>query len=293
LLKGKTILITGGSGSFGSAFAEYILKNDPPKKLIIFSRDWLKHDNLKDKLKSLEQETYLGNTDKVRYLIGDIRYRERLERAFKGVDIVVHAAALKEITSCEFNPAECMLTNIVGTQNVVDAAIDCGVEKVILISTDKAVAPINTYGKSKAFAESLILQGNNYSPNKTKFSVCRYGNVIGSNGSVIPLFKKLIAESATELPLTDPLMTRFFFKMENAVKFVLESLEKMKGEEIFIPKIPSARIVDLIEAFEMPYKVIGIRKNEKLHEVLDEGYDSCSNEEFLTIEQLKEIINEF
>lgn len=284
LLKDKTILITGGSGSFGSAFTKHILENDTPKKIIILSRGWLAQQELRDKLNDPNEV--------IRWLIGDVRDLDRLRRAFEGVDYIIHAGASKEIVSCEFNPRECMLTNIIGSQNVIDAAIDCKVKKVILISTDKAVEPINTYGKSKAFAESLFVQGNNYSPGKTKFSVCRYGNVLHSNGSVIPLFKKLVAEGATELPLTDKSMTRFFFRMQDAIEFVLDSLEKMKGGEIFIPKMPSARIVDLIKAFGLPYREIGLRPNEKLHEVLAEGYDSCSNEEFLSVDQLKEIIND-
>jgi UDP-N-acetylglucosamine 4,6-dehydratase len=291
LLQGKTLLITGGTGSLGSALSEYLLKNDPPKKLIIFSRDWLKQEALKDKLSKYGKEVYLENTETVRYFLGDVRDKDRLKRAFEGVDIIVHAAALKDIVSCEYNPRECMLTNVVGTQNVVDAAIDCGVGKVLLISTDKAFAPINVYGKSKSMAEDLIIQGNNYSANhKTKMSVCRYGNVIGSNGSVVPLFKKLIANGVTELPLTDIRMTRFWFPMQSAIEFVLDSINKMQGGEIFIPQIPSIRIIDLIEVFGMPYKIIGLRGKEKIHEAMDDTYDSGSNPIFLSVDEIKESI---
>ena len=283
MLKGKTILITGGSGSLGSALTEYLLRNDPPKKLIIFSRDWLKQQNLKDKLNDLDEI--------VRYFIGDVRDKDRLKRAFEGVDYVISAAAMKDIVSCEYNPRETMLTNVVGTQNVIEAAIDCGVQKVLLISTDKAFSPINVYGKSKAMAEDLIIQGNNYSSNHpTKMSVVRYGNVIGSNGSIVPVFKKMVTNGATELPLTHLDMTRFWFPMQSAIEFVLDSLNKMQGGEIFIPQIPSVRIVDVIEAFGLPYRIIGLRGKEKIHESMDEGYDSGTNPIFLSVDEIRESI---
>jgi UDP-N-acetylglucosamine 4,6-dehydratase len=291
LLQNKTILITGASGSLGSALSEYILKNDPPKKLIIFSRDWLKQQVLKDKLSKLEKEVYLGNTETVRYFIGDIRDKDRLKMAFEDVDIIINAAAIKDIISCAYNPSECLLTNVMGVQNVVDVAIECRVEKVLQISTDKAFSPINTYGFSKAMAEDLIIQGNNYSGNrKTKMSVVRYGNVAGSNGSIIPVFKKMIANGATELPLTHPSMTRFWFEMSDAVRFVLDSIDKMNGGEIFIPQLPSVRIVDVIEAFGLPYKIVGLRGKEKIHEAMDENYDSGSNPIFLSVDEIRESI---
>ena len=258
-LKGMNILITGGTGSFGTAFCEYIIKtNNIPNKLVIFSRDWLKQQNLKDRLR---------NPDFVAWRIGDIRDRDRLKRAFDDIDIVIHAAAIKEIVTCEKHIKETIMTNVDGTQNVLDACIDCGVKKALLISTDKACKPINAYGISKAAAEKIFIQGNAYAGGKDiKFSVCRYGNVIGSNGSVVKIFKQLIDEGAKELPVTDERMTRFFYPMDDAIRFVLNSLDIMQGGETFIPKIKSIGITDLCKAFDMPYKVIGIRPGEKLHE---------------------------
>lgn len=279
----KTILITGGTGSFGTAFAKY-LKDKPPKKLIIFSRDWLKHMKLKSEL---------GELDWVRYFIGDIRDKDRLIRAFKDVDIVIHAAAIKDLESCEYNPSEAMLTNVQGTQNVIDACIENKVEKCLFISTDKAVNPINTYGTSKAMAEKLWLNANKYAANDNiKFSVCRYGNVVGSNGSVVPIWRKIIAEGVKELPITHEECTRFWFKMSDVMRFVEDSLTRMIGNEIFIPKLPSIRITDLAKAFDMPYKVIGLRQGEKISEQMDYNSDSSTNDWFLTVEQIKETIKE-
>ncbi len=281
MLKDKTILVTGMSGSFGTAFAHHIAKN-PPKKLICFSRDWLKQKNLRDEL---------GDPPFMRWFIGDVRDRDRLIRALKGVDIVLHCAAIKDLPTCEYNPSEAMLTNVTGTQNVIDACIECKVSKSILISTDKACNPINTYGTSKAMAEKLWINANaTAADDNIRFSVCRYGNVVGSAGSVVPIFKKLIAEGAEYLPITDERMTRFWYPMESAISFVIDSLEKMQGGEIFIPRIPSIRIVDLAAAFGMPYRVVGIRPGEKIHEQLEPGYDSGSNPWFLTVEQIKETI---
>lgn len=277
----KTILITGGTGSMGTAFAKY-LKDKPPKKLIIFSRDWLKQKNLKDEL---------GELPWVRFFIGDIRDKDRLIRAFKDVDIVIHAAAIKDLESCEYNPSEAMLTNVQGTQNVVDACIKQKVNKCLLISTDKAVNPINTYGKTKALAESLWINANKYAASDDiRFSVCRYGNVVGSAGSIVPVWEKLIAQGATELPITDERMTRFWFKMKDVMKFVENSIENMQGGEIYTPKLPSIRITDLAKAYGMPYKVIGIRPGEKLHEEMKLGYDSCSNGWFLTVDEIRKTI---
>jgi len=281
ILENKTILITGMTGSFGTAFSKYILSKKP-QKIICFSRDWLKQKNLRDEM---------GDPSNVRWFIGDIRDKDRLIRAMKDVDYVVHAAAIKDLSSCEYNPSECMLTNVIGTQNVIDACIERRVKKSILISTDKCVSPINAYGTSKAMAEKLWIQGNKYAASESMaFSVCRYGNVIGSAGSVLPVWKKLIENGAKELPVTDERCTRFWFPMQDAIDLVLDSLENMKGGEIYIPHIPSIRIIDLATAFGLPYKVVGIRPGEKLHEELDQGYSSDKNE-FLTVEQIRETIN--
>ena len=278
----QTILVTGGTGSFGKAFTKWLLANDSPKKLIIFSRDWLKQ---------LEMRDELGNPDNVRWFIGDVRDVDRLKRALEGVNYVVHAAAIKDIDSCTYNPSECLLTNINGTQNVIDACIYNRVSKALLISTDKAVNPTNTYGKSKAMAEDIWINGSNYSAGRTRFSVCRYGNVVGSAGSVVPRFKKMIADGADSLPLTNENMTRYFFPMDDAIRLVYESFQKMKGGELFIPKMKAARIVDLVEAFGKSYHLIGIRPGEKIHETLyaDEHETSETAEKF-TVEELREMI---
>jgi UDP-N-acetylglucosamine 4,6-dehydratase len=283
---GKTVLITGGTGSMGTALVKH-LKETPPKKLIIFSRDWLKQKNLKNEL---------GELSWVRFFIGDVRDKERLKRAFCDVDIVIHAAAIKDLESCEYNPSETMQTNVIGTQNVIDACIENKVSKCLFISTDKAVNPVNTYGTSKAMAEKLWLNANKYAADdEIKFSVCRYGNVCGSNGSVVPVWKKMIAEGATELPITHPDSTRFWFLMQDVMKFVEDSLEKMQGNEIFIPNLPSIKITDLAAAFGMPYKVIGIREGEKIHETMgvykdDELQTSGNNPWFLSVDEIKKTI---
>lgn len=265
----------------GTAFAKY-LKDKPPKKLIIFSRDWLKQKNLEDEL---------GELPWVRYFIGDVRDKERLLRAFKNVDIVLHSAALKDLPTCEYNPTEAMQTNVIGTQNVIDAAIDCGISKSLLISTDKAVAPCNTYGATKALAERLWLNANTTAAdNNIRFSVCRYGNVFGSSGSVYPAWKKLIEQGVGWLPITDERMTRFHFMMPDVMRFVEDSIEKMQGGELYIPRLPSIRIIDLAEAMGMPYKVVGIRPGEKIHEEMEPGYDSGNNDKFLTIDEIQQIL---
>jgi UDP-N-acetylglucosamine 4,6-dehydratase len=278
----QTILITGGTGSFGKAFTKWILKNDSPKKLIIFSRDWLKQQEMREEL---------GNPDNVRWFIGDVRDVDRLKRALEGVNYVIHAAAIKDIDACSYNPNEAVLTNINGTQNLIDACIYNRVNKAVLISTDKAVNPTNTYGKSKAMAEDIWINGSNYSAGRTKFSVVRYGNVVGSAGSVIPRFKKMIAEGAKSLPITHPSMTRYFFPMEDAIKLVYTAFVEMEGGEIYIPEMKSANIVNLAEAFGMPYHIIGIRTGEKMHETLytDEHETSETAEKF-TLAELKELI---
>lgn len=283
MLAVKNILITGGTGSFGKAFTKYLLANDNPTKLIIFSRDWLKQQQMCEEL---------GNPENVRWFIGDVRDLERMKRALYGVDIVVHAAAIKDIDACTYNPFEAVQTNVIGTQNVIDACIYNNVGKAILISTDKAVNPTNTYGKTKALAESLFIDGSAYAAgHASKFAVCRYGNVIGSNGSVIPKFKQLITTGAESLPLTDGRMTRYMFPMADAIQLVYDSIIKMKGREIFIPEMKSAYILDLIEAFGMPYHIIGIRPGEKLHETLyTDEHETSETAPKYTIKELKEII---
>jgi UDP-N-acetylglucosamine 4,6-dehydratase len=277
----KTILITGGTGSMGSAFAKYLIQYQP-KKLIIFSRGWLAQKSMQDEL---------GDLPFVRYFIGDVRDKDRLLRAFKDVDIVIHAAALKDLPTCEYNPTEAMQTNVVGVQNVIDAAIDCGVSKSLLISTDKSVAPCNTYGATKALAERLWLNANyTAAANDIRFSVCRYGNVFGSSGSVYPVWKKMIEQGAEYLPITNREMTRFHFMMNDVMKFVEDSIGKMQGGELFIPRLPSIRITDLAEAMDMPWKEVGIRQGEKIAEEMEPGYDSGSNPWFLTIDEIKETI---
>jgi UDP-N-acetylglucosamine 4,6-dehydratase len=282
-IEGKAVLVTGGSGSFGTAFCEYVKSHNlKPRKLVIFSRDYMKQQILKNRL---------GELDYMVYITGDIRDKERLEKAFKGINIIIHAAADKFIEHCEEDPDEALKTNVIGTRNVVEVALYRKVNKTILISTDKCYQSITTYGTTKAMAERIVLGGNKYkSSDDIRFSVCRYGNVSGSNGSVIPLYKKLIAEGTEYLPVTDERMTRFWMSMDAALKFVLDSIEKMQGGEVFIPRdIPSIRITDLCAAFGKPYKIIGLRCNEKIHESLDEGYSSDQNK-FLTINEIKELI---
>jgi UDP-N-acetylglucosamine 4,6-dehydratase len=283
VFKDKVLLISGGSGSFGKAFTKWLLKNDSPKKLIILSRDWLKQQQMREAL---------GDPENIRWFLGDVRDVERLKRAFYGVDVVVHAAAIKDIDACTYNPSEAVQTNVNGSQNIVDACIYCNVDKALLISTDKAVNATNTYGKTKALAESIFIDSWAYAAgHKSKFAVCRYGNVLGSAGSVIPRFKKMIADGITSLPLTDENMTRYFFPMDDAIKLVYDSLQDMKGCEMFIPKMKAARIVDLINAFDMPYHVIGIRPGEKIHETLyADLHETSETAERFTVEELKGLI---
>ena len=318
----SSILVTGGTGSFGKKFVEIILRDYHPKRLIIFSRDELK-----------QHEMRMNGFDhpSLRYFIGDVRDIGRLYRAFKGVDIIIHAAALKQIPTCEYNPFEAIMTNILGAKDVIDAAIDQGVKKVIAISTDKAVNPLNLYGATKLCMEKLFVQGNSYSgTGGTKLSCVRYGNVVGSRGSVIPLFKE--QRKTGKITITDKRMTRFWITLEEGVRFVIHCVEQMQGGEVFVPKIPSMQIMDLAEAVAPGCEIefIGIRPGEKLQEVLvskDESryvidledmfiiqpayhwwnltnwsqgkplsdgfeYSSDKNTQWLTIEQLRQMIGE-
>lgn len=316
----KTILITGGTGSFGKKFMEIILKECSPKSIRIYSRGELLQMEMSNKF----------HDDRLRFLIGDVRDKDRINRAMNGVDIVVHAAALKQVPACEYNPIEAVKTNIEGSINVIDSAIDNSVDKVLAISTDKAVHPVNLYGATKMVAEKLFIQGNVYAGGYgTKFSCVRYGNVVGSRGSVIPLFKE--QKKNGEITITDSRMTRFWISLEQGVHLVMQSIDKMKGGEIFIPKIPSMSVIDLADVMApgARKKIIGIRPGEKLHEVLlteeeavhtkeyddhyviepefafwnkengnggrrlPEGfkYSSDNNKQWLTSEQLKKIID--
>ncbi len=262
VLRGKVVLITGGTGSFGQAFAQQILKNEAPRKVIVFSRDELKQYEMRRNM----------SDHRLRFFIGDVRDYSRLRRAFEGVDVVVHAAALKQVPTAEYNPFEAVKTNIMGAQNVIDAAIDAGVRRVLALSTDKAVNPINLYGATKLVHEKLFVNGNAYAgPRPTRFSVVRYGNVVGSRGSVVPLF--LEKRSSGVIPVTDDRMTRFWITLDQGVSFVIQCLEEMRGGEIFIPKIPSMKIIDLarVLAPKARIKMVGIRPGEKLHEVLIQG----------------------
>ena len=279
MLNNKTILITGGTGSFGKSFTKMILKKYSPRKVIIFSRDEFKQDLFKKEI-SIEMPEKLS---KLRFFIGDVRDKNRLYRAFDGVDYVVHAAAMKQVPACEYNPFEAIMTNINGAQNVVDAAIDRKVRKVVALSTDKAVNPINLYGGTKLVSDKLFISANAYAADKgTIFSVVRYGNVAGSRGSVIPFFKDLIEKGVDELPITDFNMTRFWISLEEGIDLVLKALEESKGGETYISKIPSFKITDLAEAMLPGCKLkhVGIREGEKLHEVMVTKDDSRTTYEY-------------
>ncbi|TRW97091.1 UDP-N-acetylglucosamine 4,6-dehydratase (inverting) [Candidatus Methylobacter oryzae] len=261
MLNNKSILITGGTGSFGKQFVKTILARFQPKKVIIYSRDELKQYDM----------AQIFNASQMRYFIGDVRDQSRLKQAMDGVDYVIHAAALKHVPVAEYNPMECIKTNIYGAENVIQAALAAGVEKVIALSTDKAANPINLYGATKLASDKLFVAANNMvGERKTQFSVVRYGNVVGSRGSVIPFFQKLLNDGATELPITDERMTRFWITLQQGVDFVIKNFERMHGGEIFVPKIPSATIVALASAMapSLPMKIVGIRPGEKLHEVM-------------------------
>lgn len=269
----KSILITGGTGSFGKYCVRTILERYQPKRLIVFSRDELKQFEM--------AQDY--NAECMRYFIGDVRDEARLIQAMRGVDYVIHAAALKQVPAAEYNPMECIKTNVHGAANVINAAIENEVEKVIALSTDKAANPINLYGATKLASDKLFVAANNLSGgHQTRFSVVRYGNVLGSRGSVVPFFRKLVSEGAVEIPITDPRMTRFWITLEQGVAMVLKGFSRMQGGELFVPKIPSMRIVDLAEAVVpgIPTKVIGIRPGEKLHEIMCPADDSHLTLEF-------------
>jgi UDP-N-acetylglucosamine 4,6-dehydratase len=274
MFKGKSILITGGTGSFGHKCTEMLLKNYSPKRLIIYSRDEFKQYEMARKFP----------TDKypsMRYFIGDVRDKERLSRAFRGVDYVIHAAAMKQVPASEYNPFEAIKTNVLGAQNIINTAIDHGVKRVIALSTDKAVSPVNLYGATKLCSDKLFVAGNLYAASAdTKFSVVRYGNVVGSRGSVIPLFLK--QKNTGTLSITDPRMTRFWITLDQAVQFVLDNFARMVGGEIFVQRIPSMNIVDLAKAIapDCEQKIIGIRPGEKLHEMMISIDDARNTSEF-------------
>lgn len=278
MLNDKTILITGGTGSFGKKFIKTALNKYPKvKKIIVYSRDEFKQFEMANmpEFKPLEKQ--------LRFFIGDVRDKERMMRAFDGVDIAIHAAALKQVPACEYNPFEAIKTNIHGAQNVIECAIDKGVKKVVALSTDKACAPVNLYGATKLCSDKLFIAGNSYAGFKeTRFSVVRYGNVAGSRGSVIPFFQKLVADGATELPITDTNMTRFWLKLEQAVEMVLETIEHMRGGELYVKKIPSMKILDLATAIapQLKIKVIGIRPGEKIYEQMITKEDAFHTIEF-------------
>lgn len=275
MLNGKTILVTGGTGSFGNAFAEYVLTHYEPSKIIIYSRDEFKQFHMSNKFKKYK--------DKLRFFIGDVRDRNRLYRAFEGVDYVVHAAALKQVPACEYNPIEAVKTNINGAMNIVDASLDCGVKRVVALSTDKSVNPINLYGGTKLVSDKLFIAANAYSGAKdVRFSIVRYGNVAGSRGSVIPFFRNLKESGEKVLPITDYRMTRFWIGLDEGVRLVIKALAEAEGGETFISKIPSFKITDLAQAIlpgcEM--KEVGIREGEKLHEVMVTQEDSLLTYEY-------------
>jgi UDP-N-acetylglucosamine 4,6-dehydratase len=269
----KSVLITGGTGSFGKQFIRNLLAHYTPKRVAVYSRDELKQFEMQQEF----------NAPAMRYFIGDVRDGARLRQAMRGIDYVIHAAALKQVPAAEYNPMECIKTNIYGAENVINAALENEVEKVIALSTDKAANPINLYGATKLASDKLFVAANNISGgHRTRFAVVRYGNVIGSRGSVVPFFKKLVAEGATELPLTDARMTRFWITLQQGVDFVINSFERMHGGEIFVPRIPSARMTDLAAAMapHLPTKIIGIRPGEKLHEIMCPADDAHLTLEF-------------
>jgi len=275
MLNNKSILITGGTGSFGNHFTEHVLQHYKPKKIIIYSRDEFKQFNMRNRL--------MAHDAVMRYFIGDVRDLERMRRAFNGVDYVIHAAAMKQVPACEYNPNEAIKTNINGAMNVIEAALDMGVKRVVALSTDKAVNPINLYGGTKLVSDKLFVAANAYSGLKdTRFAIVRYGNVAGSRGSVIPFFRSLVEQGKTELPITDFEMTRFWIGLEEGVKLVIKALTESKGGETFISKIPSFKITDLAKAIlpDCTMKEVGIREGEKLHEIMVTREDSLRTYEY-------------
>ena len=276
-LDDKTILVTGGTGSFGHCFTEYVLEHYNPKKLIIYSRDEYKQFVMSN------ERVYKEHADQMRYFIGDVRDGARMERAMEGVDYVIHAAALKQVPACEYNPDEAIKTNVNGAQNVINAALNTGVKRVVALSTDKAVNPVNLYGATKMVSDKLFIAANAYAGNKDiNFSIVRYGNVAGSRGSIIPLFKNLIERGEKELPITDYRMTRFWISLPEGVELVLKALDEAKGGETFISKIPSFKVTDLAEAMcpGISTREIGIRPGEKLDEIMVTVEDAPFTYEF-------------
>jgi UDP-N-acetylglucosamine 4,6-dehydratase/5-epimerase len=261
MFDGRSVLVTGGTGSFGRQFVRTLLARGRPRRIVVYSRDELKQYEMQQEI----------NSPVLRYFIGDVRDAERLRVALRGIDYVIHAAALKQVSAAEYNPMECIKTNIHGAENLINAAFVNEVEKVVALSTDKAANPINLYGATKLASDKLFVAANNIAGGRrTSFSVVRYGNVVGSRGSVVPLFRKLIAERAKFLPITDPRMTRFWISLQQGVDFVIRAFDRMRGGEIFVPMLPSVRIVDLAAAMaaHMPTRVVGIRPGEKLHEIM-------------------------
>lgn len=273
MLNNKSILITGGTGSFGKKFTEMVISKYDPKKIIIYSRDEFKQDVMRKDF----TKRFPNKISKLRFFIGDVRDEKRLYRAFRGVDYVVHAAAMKQVPACEYNPFEAIKTNINGAKNIVDAALDCGVKKVVALSTDKAVNPINLYGGTKLVSDKLFISANSYSGDEgTTFAVVRYGNVSGSRGSVIPFFRELLNNGATTLPITDERMTRFWMTLNDAVSLVVKALKESKGGETYVYKNPSYKITDIAKALNPNgnIEVVGIREGEKVHEVMITSDDS-------------------
>ncbi len=292
LLDGKSILVTGGTGSFGKAFLRTVMRVYKPKRLVVYSRDELKQFEMQQ-----DPDFDPRHHPELRYFIGDVRDVDRLSMALRGIDHVIHAAALKQVPAAEYNPFECIRTNVHGAENVVQAAINTGVGKVIALSTDKAANPINLYGASKLASDKIFVAANNLSgEDGTRFAVVRYGNVVGSRGSVVPFFQKLLEEGATSLPITDDRMTRFWITLRQGVNFVLNGLDVMQGGEIFVPKIPSTRITDLAACLapKLPWHVVGIRPGEKLHETMigiDDGRMSLDLGGYYIIEPILEFWN--
>ncbi len=273
MLDGKSILITGGTGSFGKKCIETIFARYKARRVVVFSRDELKQYDMQQEF----------SYPQMRYFLGDVRDLPRLVQAMNGIDYVIHAAALKQVPAAEYNPMECIKTNVHGAENVIAAAVECNVQQVIALSTDKAANPVNLYGATKLVSDKLFVAGNNVAGgHKTRFSVCRYGNVVGSRGSVVPAFQKLISKGVEELPVTDPQMTRFWITLQQGVDFVLRSFQRMHGGEIFVPKLPSMRILDLVESLAPGHKVqiCGIRPGEKIHETMCPADDSHLTLEF-------------